>query len=59
MSNLAESHKRNLRVILDLVLNHTSDEHPWFLESKSSRDNPKADWYVWMDASPNKCFLQK
>jgi alpha-glucosidase len=47
---LAESHKRNLRVILDLVLNHTSDEHPWFLESKSSRENPKADWYVWMDS---------
>ncbi|HSM71483.1 MAG TPA: alpha-glucosidase [Anaerolineales bacterium] len=47
---LAESHKRNLRVILDLVLNHTSDEHPWFLESKSSRDNPKADWYVWLDS---------
>ncbi len=47
---LDESHKRNIRVILDLVLNHTSDEHPWFLESKSSRDNPKADWYVWMDS---------
>ena len=47
---LAESHRRNIRVILDLVLNHTSDEHPWFLESKSSRDNPKADWYVWLDS---------
>jgi len=56
---LAESHKRNVRVILDLVLNHTSDEHPWFLESKSSRDNPKADWYVWADTPPNNwqsCF---
>jgi alpha-glucosidase len=56
---LSESHKRNIRVILDLVLNHTSDEHPWFLESKSSRDNPKADWYVWVDAPPNNwqsCF---
>jgi len=56
---LAESHKRNIRVILDLVLNHTSDEHPWFLESKSSRDNPKADWYVWEDEPPNNwqsCF---
>jgi alpha-glucosidase len=56
---LAESHKRNIRVILDLVLNHTSDEHPWFLESKSSRDNPKADWYVWVDVPPNNwqsCF---
>jgi len=49
-SFLAESHKRNIRVILDLVLNHTSNEHPWFLESKSSRDNPKADWYVWLDS---------
>ena len=56
---LTESHKRSIRVILDLVLNHTSDEHPWFLESKSSRDNPKADWYVWMDTPPNNwqsCF---
>jgi alpha-glucosidase len=56
---LAEAHERNLRVILDLVLNHTSDEHPWFLESKSSRDNPKADWYVWADTPPNNwqsCF---
>jgi alpha-glucosidase len=56
---LTESHKRDIRVILDLVLNHTSDEHPWFLESKSSRDNPKADWYVWADTPPNNwqsCF---
>lgn len=47
---LREAHSRNIRVILDLVLNHTSDEHPWFLESKSSRDNPKADWYLWLDS---------
>ena len=56
---LTESHKRNIRVILDLVLNHTSDEHSWFLESKSSHDNPKADWYVWADTPPNNwqsCF---
>src|SRR5215207_10142760 len=56
---LREAHARNMRVILDLVLNHTSDEHPWFLESKSSRENPKADWYVWADAPPNNwqsCF---
>lgn len=56
---LREAHARSLRVILDLVLNHTSDEHPWFLESKSSRDNPKADWYLWADTPPNNwqsCF---
>ena len=56
---LREAHARNLKVILDLVLNHTSDEHPWFLESKSSRDNPKADWYIWVDSPPNNwqsCF---
>ena len=56
---LNEAHSRGIRVILDLVLNHTSDEHPWFLESKSSRDNPKSDWYIWMDAPPNNwqsCF---
>jgi alpha-glucosidase len=56
---LREAQARNIRVILDLVLNHTSDKHAWFLESKSSRDNPKADWYIWVDAPPNNwqsCF---
>ncbi|MFQ5592634.1 MAG: alpha-glucosidase [Anaerolineae bacterium] len=43
------AHQRGIRVILDLVLNHTSDQHPWFIESRSSRDNPKRDWYVWHD----------
>ncbi len=42
-------HQRNMRLILDLVLNHTSDQHPWFRESRSSRDNPKRHWYVWRD----------
>jgi maltose alpha-D-glucosyltransferase/alpha-amylase len=46
---LEEAHARDIRVIADLVVNHTSDQHPWFKESKSSRDNPKADWYVWAD----------
>ncbi len=46
---LDESHSRGIRVIADLVINHTSDLHPWFVESRSSRDNPKADWYVWND----------
>lgn len=46
---LHEAHARNIRVVLDLVLNHSSDQHPWFTESSSSRDNPKRDWYVWRD----------
>jgi maltose alpha-D-glucosyltransferase / alpha-amylase len=44
-----EAHARGIRIISDLVMNHTSDEHPWFVESRSSRDNPRADWYVWAD----------
>ena len=44
-----EAHQRGLKVMFDLVLNHTSDQHPWFLESRSSRTNSKADWYVWAD----------
>lgn len=44
---LAEAHRRGMRVILDLVLNHTSDQHPWFIESRSSLDSPKRDWYIW------------
>ncbi len=46
---LKGAHQRGIRVILDLVLNHTSDQHPWFIESRSSRDNPKRDWYIWRD----------
>jgi len=49
---VAEARKRNIRIINDLVLNHTSDQHPWFVESKSSRTNPKASWYVWADGKP-------
>jgi alpha-glucosidase len=48
-----EAHRRGLRIILDAVLNHTSDQHPWFLESRSSRDNPKRDWYTWRPAPNN------
>ncbi|GKU84477.1 alpha-glucosidase [Niallia sp. NCCP-28] len=46
---MEETKKRNLKVIMDLVVNHTSNEHPWFLESKASKDNPKRDWYIWRD----------
>jgi maltose alpha-D-glucosyltransferase/alpha-amylase len=46
---IAAAHERGIRVIADLVVNHTSSDHPWFQESRSSRDNPKADWYVWGD----------
>lgn len=50
-----ECHRRGIRVILDMVLNHTSWEHPWFLESRSSRDDPRRDWYVWRDGrAPGK-----
>jgi alpha-glucosidase len=47
---VAEAHRLGLKVMIDLVISHTSDEHPWFKESRSSRDNPKADWYVWADS---------
>jgi len=45
--------KRGIHIILDLVLNHTSDQHPWFIESKKSHDNPYHDWYLWQDPLPN------
>ena len=48
---LAEVHKRGMKLIMDLVVNHTSDEHPWFIESKSSPDSPKRDWYIWSDGA--------
>ncbi len=47
---VSEARKRHIGIIMDLVLNHTSDQHPWFKESESSRTNPKADWYMWHDA---------
>ena len=50
---LGEVHARGLRMILDFVPNHTSDQHPWFLESRSSRDDPKRDWYIWRDEPNN------
>jgi len=50
---VARAHDLGLRVMIDLVLSHTSDRHPWFVESRASRDNPKADWYVWADPRPD------
>ncbi|MBX7493694.1 DUF3459 domain-containing protein [Qipengyuania sp. 1NDW9] len=50
---VTRSHELGLKVLIDQVYSHTSDEHEWFAESRSSRDNPKADWYVWADAKPD------
>lgn len=50
---IAESRARDIKIIVDLVFNHTSDQHKWFLESKSSRNNPKSDWYIWRDEKNN------
>jgi alpha-glucosidase len=50
---MAEAHRLGLKVMIDQVLSHSSDRHPWFVESRSSRDNPKADWYVWSDPQPD------
>lgn len=50
---LARAHDLGLKVVLDQVYSHTSNQHPWFLESRSSRDNDKADWYVWADPKPD------
>jgi len=47
---IAEMHKRDMKLVMDLVVNHTSDQHAWFLESRSSKDNPKRDWYFWRPA---------
>ena len=49
---LEDAHARGVRVILDWVPNHTSDRHPWFVQSRSSRDHPRRDWYVWRDPAP-------
>ncbi|GGY61162.1 alpha-glucosidase [Cellvibrio zantedeschiae] len=50
---IVQAHARNIKIIIDQVLNHTSDQHAWFEESRESKDNPKADWYVWADANPD------
>ncbi len=50
---VARAHELKLKVMIDLVLSHTSEQHPWFVESRANADNPKADWYVWADAQPD------
>ena len=50
---LKQVHNRGMKLIIDLVINHTSDEHPWFVESRSSKDNAKRDWYIWRDGKEN------
>ncbi len=50
---VAEAHRRGIRVIVDLVPNHTSNQHPWFVESRASRANPKRDWYIWATGTPD------
>lgn len=51
---LNETHRRGMKLLIDLVINHTSDEHPWFVESRSSKNNPKRDWYIWREGKNGK-----
>lgn len=51
---LLETHKRGMKLIIDLVINHTSDEHPWFIEARESKDSPKRDWYIWREGKDNE-----
>ena len=51
---LKEAHARNIKIVMDLVVNHTSDEHKWFIESRSSKENPKRDYYIWREKKDNK-----
>ena len=51
---LEKTHQKGMRLIMDLVINHTSDEHPWFIESRSSKDNPYRDYYIWHPGKKNE-----
>ena len=51
---LAAAHDRGIKIVMDLVVNHTSDEHKWFIESRASRDNPKRDYYIWREGRDGK-----
>ena len=50
---ITEAHARGIKILVDYIPNHSSDQHPWFIESRSSRDNPKRNWYVWKDGLPD------
>lgn len=50
---IREMHRRGLKLVIDIVLNHSSDKHPWFIESRKGKNNPKSDWYVWADPKPD------
>ena len=52
---IAKAHGLGLKIMIDQVMSHTADTHPWFVESRKSRDNPKSDWYVWADPLPDGC----
>ncbi|GGF29872.1 alpha-amylase family glycosyl hydrolase [Echinicola rosea] len=56
---LDEAHKRDIKVVIDMIINHTSDEHPWFLEAKKGRDNPYRDYYVWAKYDTIQDYLDK
>ena len=51
---LASAHERGIRIMMDLVVNHTSDEHRWFVESRKSKDNPYRDYYIWQEAKEDR-----
>jgi alpha-glucosidase len=51
---IQQAHNKGLRILLDLVMNHTSEQHPWFQESRSGRDNPRRDWSIWRDGRGSK-----
>lgn len=55
---IEEIHKRGMKIVFDMVMNHTSSEHPWFKQSRTSQNNPKADWYIWRPPSGSPQFLQ-
>ncbi|GAB3655313.1 alpha-amylase family glycosyl hydrolase [Echinicola sediminis] len=56
---IEEAHKRDIKVVIDMIINHTSDEHPWFVESRKGRDNPYRDYYVWAQADTIQDYLDK